>query len=183
MRRLLRAARRRAETRRSTTSAPRTATRRPRSTAHESKDDRRAQGRSRARSNKAWNVLSDPYQRGRYDEQRDASTATATTTTTTRTTTATRRSAPVARRRPRSRRRRARRQRERAAPTARRRAEADGHAARGHALPDDRAPRFIAMVHRPRGAARAVRRAASSSVAPLDEVAAPAPIVRPGQRR
>ena len=40
--------------------------------------------------NKAWNVLSDPYQRGRYDEQRvDRRTATTTTTRATTTTTAT----------------------------------------------------------------------------------------------
>jgi len=37
-----------------------------------------ASGRaSAARLNKAWNVLSDPYQRGRYDEQRSAATSSA----------------------------------------------------------------------------------------------------------
>ena len=39
--------------------------------------------------NKAWNVLSDPYQRGRYDEQRADRRATTTTATTTTTTTTT----------------------------------------------------------------------------------------------
>ena len=109
-------------TRRSTTSAPRTATRRPRSPTLGT-DAAKADA---AALNKAWNVLSDPYQRGRYDQQRadgeldvddddddddDDDGA-----------------APV--RRPSRRERPTRRGRRRTRAEAARRREADGHAAR-----------------------------------------------------
>ena len=150
-------------TRRSTTSAPRTATRRPRS-ADAGTDEAKADA---AALNKAWNVLSDPYQRGRYDQQRadadgyDGDDDGDETTTT--------------KRRPR-RKRPARTDgiaRTSAAPTRRAPLEADGHAARGHALPVD-APAPRRDVHRPRGAARAVRRQPVPRSCRAREVASPA---------